>query len=877
MPVFLRELRRDGQVDRAMAVARGAVRERPDWWMPVLYMRLADGRIYDPSGGDIVHASFAGRVQPPPAPMRPPDVSNFIGREAEIAYYSGILGSAHVAVIAGMPGVGKTTLAARLAQKIGASHDRIFWHQFHKGEGIEAIIWRLAGMLWRHGQPALWELLEGARKGGGQPPPAEVLLDYLVQILHGQGYVLCLDDFHYAEDDPIVEKAMDRLQTLLAEGAIDLIVTSRRMPTVLRTLSFEPLSGLSLADTSQLLGARKVPLEPDLLVELHQRTGGNAELLILATQALQRSRQPAQVIRRLADEDDIESFLLYELDRGLTTDEKLVMSGVAALLGYPGTRSAIEATVAGGSIKRTLRYLANRFLLMEREGELDREYLQHAIVQSFYYELLDRRGRQELHRRAAEYYEHEECDALRAALHYQCAGEHDRTIELAALNARALLGRGHGHKLRMLLEGVGTLALPPRQRAQMHVTLGEVKAFQGETEAARVHFDQAIESLAREPSDAQVNRLLARAFLGMATALEYEDPSAAIGWVDRGLAAIEETDKVLRAELLNRLGSLSIGAGECGRAVTALDEALALLSHSEPSQLRASILINLSVAYSAQQDSVASEAWSRAALALSEALHDQYALLTLRSNIGVDKYVRGDWQGAAADYEHALALAQQVGSQPEQARIHILMGTMAMHQGRAEAEMHFQYALATARQANLREHLAATLPAWAQWLMDRQRLTEAEGALREAEQLVQAHGWDYMLPEILSGMALLALDRDQPEAALEQVEQSIALAQQAGAVIEEGKGLRIKGQAQLSLGRLADAQASLEGSLALLGGADPYEAACTQVCLARVMAATGDGGRSAALLDEASALFEQLGVDHLSLWVLPALGGKERE
>jgi hypothetical protein len=43
------------------------------------------------------------------------------------------------------------------------------------------------------------------------------------------------------------------------------------------------------------------------------------------------------------------------------------------------------------------------------------------------------------------------------------------------------------------------------------------------------------------------------------------------------------------------------------------------------------------------------------------------------------------------------------------------------------------------------------------------------------------------------------------------------------------------------------------------------------------MAATGDGGRSAALLDEASALFEQLGVDHLSLWVLPALGGKERE
>ncbi len=52
MPVFLRELRRDGQVDRAMAVARGAVRGRPDWWMPVLFTRLLDGRIWTPASPD---------------------------------------------------------------------------------------------------------------------------------------------------------------------------------------------------------------------------------------------------------------------------------------------------------------------------------------------------------------------------------------------------------------------------------------------------------------------------------------------------------------------------------------------------------------------------------------------------------------------------------------------------------------------------------------------------------------------------------------------------------------------------------------------------------------------------------------------------------
>jgi hypothetical protein len=46
MPVFFKELRRDGRIDRAMAAARGAVRHRPDWWAPVLFMRLKSGRIW---------------------------------------------------------------------------------------------------------------------------------------------------------------------------------------------------------------------------------------------------------------------------------------------------------------------------------------------------------------------------------------------------------------------------------------------------------------------------------------------------------------------------------------------------------------------------------------------------------------------------------------------------------------------------------------------------------------------------------------------------------------------------------------------------------------------------------------------------------------
>jgi WD40 repeat protein len=63
MPVFFRELLRDGQIDRAMAVARGAISNRPDFWMPVLFMRLKSGLIWDPA--------MADQRKDPPVPSMP--------------------------------------------------------------------------------------------------------------------------------------------------------------------------------------------------------------------------------------------------------------------------------------------------------------------------------------------------------------------------------------------------------------------------------------------------------------------------------------------------------------------------------------------------------------------------------------------------------------------------------------------------------------------------------------------------------------------------------------------------------------------------------------------------------------------------------------
>jgi hypothetical protein len=43
---FFRSLARHGVVDQAMTVARGAIRDQGDWWVPVLFSRLRSGRTY---------------------------------------------------------------------------------------------------------------------------------------------------------------------------------------------------------------------------------------------------------------------------------------------------------------------------------------------------------------------------------------------------------------------------------------------------------------------------------------------------------------------------------------------------------------------------------------------------------------------------------------------------------------------------------------------------------------------------------------------------------------------------------------------------------------------------------------------------------------
>lgn len=66
MPVFFKELLDDGQIDRAMAVARSKVQDRADVWMPALFTRLHSGKIWYTPGfrGDGSEEIWKSLVRP---------------------------------------------------------------------------------------------------------------------------------------------------------------------------------------------------------------------------------------------------------------------------------------------------------------------------------------------------------------------------------------------------------------------------------------------------------------------------------------------------------------------------------------------------------------------------------------------------------------------------------------------------------------------------------------------------------------------------------------------------------------------------------------------------------------------------------------------
>lgn len=800
-------------------------------------------------------------LKPPPEPALPPITTDFVGRQTELGYFAEQLAARHQIIISGMPGVGKTALAATLALQV-CTPVKIFWHAFHTGEGVHALIWKLAGFLAWRGQTDPWTMLQNAQQTGIQPPPPEVLFDYLFQMLRGQGYLLCFDNFHFVESDPLLAQFLERLEGIIPDNEVSImIITSRSVPELAHSADIQPLVGLSREDARNLLEKRGLSLPEDLFNTLYTRTEGNTQFLTLAIDSLQRGQDPAQLIQQLPENEGIEHYLIKAVDDGLAEDEREVMSAVSVLMGLPGSRDAISAILEGRNVRRTLNDLNKRYLLAGLEGENGKEFNEHTLVQVFYYEQLGRRTRQEMHRRAGVYYAATEPDPLRAALHFQRAGEIDKAIEYATQDVWAIINRGQALALRQVLEQFGEKLDDPILTARLYLARGQVHALLGDSQVAQDCYEAAYQTLEGLPDQPQVHPLKARACLGMGEVLQENNPIVALEWLMLGLEALPEGENLIEHAIIRiRMGRIHAYQGDFKTAEGELLQGRSELPEEHPMQITA--LGNLGNLYCARGDTEQGQEYYRKTLDLARKLGDEWRIAELQLNLGIEADIAGELEEAVSIYREVLVQAEKLGSLAQRVRTYTLLGIVSIKLGNyEEAESCLQQGIELARRAGLRAHLIYALPSLADLYLRQGQPVNAEPLLAEAEKLAQDTGARLaeVLPEIYRTWALLHLEQNDSSAAQTCAEASLKLARELESDADEGIGLRVLGKVQLALEQPAEALASFEHSLALLDGHDPYETARTQAAWGECLLAGTDPARGLELLQAAASTFAQLG------------------
>ncbi len=400
-----------------------------------------------------------------------PEVPVFVGRKEEME----ILERSPFIVIEGMPGIGKTYLAARCVHKTQREGKKIFWHAFTEIDSFHYLINKISVFLNNVGYSNLLEYVKQEGKD-------DRVLISLIQKGITEDMVLCFDGFQQVRDEKIV--AMFRL---LKNVKGKVIITSRERPPFLsisRTDIAEiRLSALSENETRELLQSRGVRLADGFLQKACQRLGGHPLILDMFCDAA-REKEASDVLESLPVYR-VEDYLWSEIFEKLSENDRTFVECLSVFRA-PASTDILMHVYTKDRFWMVLKGLERRMLIKKQDGE----YVLPSMIKEFTYQKVP--NKEGLHKAIAQCYleEGRPKGLLEAVYHFLQAGEQERAAEIVANPHVDLIEQGHLSPYMEILTQFSKEQISPSLWCAVTYARGRILFLQGDLKNALKEFEE---------------------------------------------------------------------------------------------------------------------------------------------------------------------------------------------------------------------------------------------------------------------------------------------------------------------------------------------------------------------------------------------------
>jgi len=584
--------------------------------------------------------------------------------------------------------------------------------------------------------------------------------------------------------------------------------------------------------------------------------------------------------------ETLQDLILTRFDR-LSQPQRRVLQ-TAGVIGYQFNSAVLKAVLSplpSDQVQQSLDWLVEREFIQPdptSPGENGTEdyIFKHVLVSDAVYSTLLQRDRRELHQKVGQAIEQTYADHLDGqvellASHFLRSPMLDRALSYLILaGQKASRDYANEQARQQYIQALSLLprvSYSPTQALQIHIGLGDALVIAGEYQAARDHYQTALEVM-EDPDHAnpewvrQTSNLQRKIGITFERQGDYDKAMARLLAAEEMLGRSETTYPVERASILNDIGYIHSRRGKLDQAEFTLIRALALAERNGQIDVVASVLNRLGGICYQRDDLIQATQYLTRSLELREKIGDIVNVARSYNNLGLLKWKQGDQDGGLECFNRSVRLQTNLGDVEGLISLNTNIGLIEIDRGNlAASEVHFREALASAEQightfyiGDSHKHLALFNMYTENWSM---MLSHAQKGL---ESFMSIGVQDHQL-ELWTFIGLAYLNLGQIHECEEAAGKAIELMNSAhGFAVTGGEG---EGRALRLLSGLARARKDygaarrhLEKSAADFAQiGNRVEQARSLLDLADVLVDSGDLDRAREWLEAARIIFDSLG------------------